>query len=65
MRTLVSAGAMTAVMLGFGTENLTLLDWLAGGATGIVTYCVALVLTGEVTRAELLTIRRALARRVG
>ncbi len=65
VRTLVAAGAMTAVMVGFGTENLSLLEWLAGGATGIVTYCVALVLTGEVTRAELLTIRRALARRVG
>ncbi len=64
-RTLTSAAAMAAVMVGFGTENLTLLDWLAGGATGIVTYCVFLVLTGEVKRTELLSIRRALARRVG
>jgi O-antigen/teichoic acid export membrane protein len=64
-RTLVSAGAMAAVMIGFGTEDLTLLDWLAGGATGIVTYCVCLVLTGEVKRAELLSIRRALAHRIG
>ena len=63
VRTLVAAGAMTAVMIGFGTENLTLLDWLAGGATGIATYCVFLVLTGEVTRTELVSIRRALARR--
>jgi hypothetical protein len=53
------------VMIGFGTEDLTLLDWLAGGATGIVTYCVCLVLTGEVKRAELLSIRRALADRIG
>ena len=30
-----------AVMIGFGTEDLTLLDWLAGGASGIATYCVA------------------------
>jgi hypothetical protein len=56
---------MAAVMIGFGTENLTLLDWLAGGASGIATYCVVLVLTGEVDRTELLSIRRALAARVG
>jgi O-antigen/teichoic acid export membrane protein len=65
LRTLVAAGAMAAVMYGFGTEDLTVLDWLAGGATGLATYCVALVLTGEVDRTELLSIRRALAQRVG
>ena len=65
VRTLASGGAMAAVMIGFGTEDLTLLDWLAGGATGIATYCVCLVLTGEVKRTELLSIRRALARRIG
>jgi lipopolysaccharide exporter len=64
-RTLVSGGAMAAVMVGFGTEDLTVLDWLAGGATGIVTYCVCLVLTGEVKRSELLSIRRSLAHRMG
>ena len=64
-RTLVAAGAMAAVMIGFGTDDLTLLDWLAGGATGIATYCVCLVLTGEVKRTELLSIRRALAHRIG
>ena len=64
-RTGVAAGAMAAVMIGFGTEDLTLLDWLAGGASGIATYCVFLVLTGEVKRSELLAIRRALAQRVG
>jgi hypothetical protein len=64
-RTLACGGAMALVMIGFGTENLTLLDWLAGGATGIATYCVCLVLTGEVSRTELLSIRAMLARRVG
>ena len=63
VRTFVAAGAMAAVLIGFGTEDLTLLDWLAGGTTSIATYCVALVLTGEVTRTELVSIRRALARR--
>jgi O-antigen/teichoic acid export membrane protein len=64
-RTLLAAGAMAAVMLGFGTEDLTLLDWLAGGATGIATYCVFLVLTGEVKRSELLSIRRSIGGRIG
>jgi O-antigen/teichoic acid export membrane protein len=65
VRTLISAAAMAAVMAGFGTENLTVLDWLAGGASGLATYCVCLVLTGEVRRTELLSIRRALAHRMG
>jgi O-antigen/teichoic acid export membrane protein len=64
-RTMIAAGAMALVMIGFGTENLSLLDWLAGGATGLVTFCVCLVLTGEVKRTELLSIRRALASRAG
>jgi O-antigen/teichoic acid export membrane protein len=64
-RTLVSALAMAAVMLAFGTEDLTLLDWLAGGAAGLAAYCLCLVLTGEVKRTELLSIRRALAHRMG
>lgn len=65
VRTLVAAGAMAAVMVGFGTEDLTVLDWFAGGASGIATYCVVLVLTGEVKRSELLSIRRAIAQGIG
>jgi len=64
-RTSVAAAAMAIVMMGFGTEDLTILDWLAGSASGIATYCVCLLLTGEVRRAELLSIRRALAHRTG
>ena len=64
-RTAVAAAAMALVMMGFGTENLTILDWLAGSASGIATYCVFLLLTGEVRRAELLSIRRALTHRTG
>jgi len=63
-RSMVCAGAMAAVMVGFGTENLTLLDWFAGSLTGAATYCVCLLLTGEVRRTELLSIRRALAARM-
>ena len=64
-RTLVAAGAMALAMLAFGYNELSLLDWFAGGAAGLVTYCVALLLTGEVSRSELGSIRRALAGRLG
>jgi O-antigen/teichoic acid export membrane protein len=64
-RTLVCSAAMAAVMISFGTSDLSVLDWLAGGAAGLVTYCVCLVLTGEVRRTELLSIRRALAHWAG
>jgi O-antigen/teichoic acid export membrane protein len=64
-RTLVAAGAMAAAMLAFGYHELSLLDWFAGGAAGVVAYCVALLLTGEVRRSELAALRRALASRFG
>jgi len=64
-RTLVASGAMALAMLAFGYDELSLLDWFAGGAAGVVAYCVALLLTGEVERSEVASIRRALARRLG
>jgi O-antigen/teichoic acid export membrane protein len=64
-RTLVAAGAMALAMLAFGYNELSLLDWFAGGAAGVVAYCVALLVTGEVDRSELASIRRALAARFG
>ncbi len=64
-RTLVAAGAMALAMLAFGYNELSLLDWFAGGAAGVVAYCVALLLTGEVSRSEMASIRRALAARFG
>ena len=64
-RTLVAAGAMAAAMLAFGYHELSLLDWFAGGAAGVAAYCLAMVVTGEVSRSELKAIRRALASRLG
>ena len=64
-RTLVAAGAMALAMLAFGYNELSVLDWFAGGAAGVVAYCVALLLTGEVSRSELGAIRRAVAARFG
>jgi O-antigen/teichoic acid export membrane protein len=64
-RTLVAAGAMALVMLAFGYEQLSLLDWFAGGLAGATAYCVALLATGEVRRSELASIRRAVTARLG
>ena len=63
-RTLVAAGAMAGVMLAFGYDELSILDWFAGGAAGVAAYCLALVLTGEVSRSELRAIKRALVSRL-
>jgi hypothetical protein len=51
-------------MMGFGTGPHDP-GLAAGSASGIATYCVCLLLTGEVRRAELLSIRRALTHRTG
>ena len=64
-RTLVASGAMALAMLAFGYNELSLLDWFLGGAAGVVTYCVALLLTGEIDRSELASARRAVAARFG
>jgi O-antigen/teichoic acid export membrane protein len=63
-RTLLAGGAMALVMLAFGYNELSVLDWFAGIAAGVVTYCVALVLTGEVDRSEIGAIRRAIGGRL-
>jgi O-antigen/teichoic acid export membrane protein len=64
-RVLVSAGAMALAMLAFGYEELSVLDWFAGGAAGGAAYCVALLVTREVSRSEIASIARAIASRLG
>ena len=63
-RTLLAAGAMAGVMLAFGYDELSILDWFAGGAAGVAAYCLALVVTGEVSRSELSAIKRAVVSRL-
>ena len=59
-------GAMALAMLAFGYNELSLVDWFAGsGRPAVVVYCVALLVTGEVSRSEMASIRRALAARFG
>jgi NADP-dependent 3-hydroxy acid dehydrogenase YdfG len=63
-RVLVSAGAMALAMLAFGYEELTVLDWFAGGVAGVAAYCLALLVTREVSRSEIASITRAIASRL-
>ncbi len=52
-RCLLGAGAMAAALALIGTSSLTLGQWLAGAIAGAGAYALALIVTGEVSRAEL------------
>jgi O-antigen/teichoic acid export membrane protein len=52
-RALVAAGAMALVLFAVGTESLSFAEWVLGGAAGTLAFCVALVLTGEISTSEL------------
>jgi O-antigen/teichoic acid export membrane protein len=64
-RVLVAMGAMALAMLAFGYHELSVLDWFAGSVAGAGAYGAVLLLTGEVSRSELASIRGALAARFG
>ena len=57
-RTLVAAAAMALAMLAFGYNELSVLDWFAGGPAGVATYVLPCCSTGEVDRSELASVRR-------
>jgi O-antigen/teichoic acid export membrane protein len=59
-RGLLAAAAMALVLLAFGTSHLSVADWLAGGVLSIAAFVATLVLTREVTFAELRALPRAL-----
>jgi O-antigen/teichoic acid export membrane protein len=61
-RCVVAAEAMAAVLLVFGTNDLSALDWVAGLAGGLAAYAVVLVVLGEFTRGELRRAQTALRR---
>jgi O-antigen/teichoic acid export membrane protein len=56
IRTVAAAGAMALVLFAFGTAHLTLLQWLGGGVGGGCAFGAALLLTHELSVAELQTI---------
>ena len=63
-RSALAAAVMAAVLFAFGTESLSLLQ-LAGGSLALTAYIVVLVLTRELTRADLHLARGALAEALG
>ena len=66
VRGLLAAAAMAGVLLAFGTQHLSPIDWIAGGALGLAAFAAVIVATGEVTLAELAAlpgyVRRRFAR---
>jgi O-antigen/teichoic acid export membrane protein len=56
VRSILAAGAMTAVMLAVGTSDLSIGDWLLGGLGGLLAFVAVLFTTGEVRPSE---VRRA------
>ena len=57
-RSLLSAGVMAAVLYAFGTEELSVFEWIAGGAAATAAYLLALVVIREVTPGEVRFLRR-------
>jgi O-antigen/teichoic acid export membrane protein len=53
LRATVAAAAMSAVLLGFGTESLTAAEAIGGSILGLLAYGVALVVTRELGPSEL------------
>jgi O-antigen/teichoic acid export membrane protein len=65
VRSLTAAAAMAGVMLLCGTHHLTLLEWIAGAAGGVAAFAAVLLLTRQVTVAELRGLHGWVARRLG
>ena len=57
-RGLLAAAAMAGVLLLFGTTHLSPLDWIAGAVLGFAAFVAMLLLTREVTVAELAALPR-------
>ena len=61
-RALLAATAMAAVLWAVGTGTLSAVEWLLGGAAGLAAYAAVLVISGEISVAELRRILRLSAR---
>ncbi len=53
LRASLAAAAMSAALFAFGTQSLSVLDAIAGSVLGLLAYAGVLLVTREVTRAEL------------
>lgn len=63
-RGLLAAGAMALVLLAFGTRDLDVADWVGGGVLGLAAFLAVLLLTRELTPAQLRAGPRLLQRRL-
>ncbi len=65
-RSVAAAGAAAGVLAGFGTSELSPLEWVLGAGAGLAAFVAVLLLTREVSVRELLAagafVRRLLAR---
>lgn len=65
-RTLLAAAAAAAVLVAFGTDQLTVADWILGAGAAVVVYGSVLLVTGETSlreaRAALGAVRAAAGR---
>jgi len=62
LRSVLAAAAMAAILVAFGTDDLSAWQWFAGGGLGLAAYALALALTREVTGSDLRAARDALRR---
>jgi O-antigen/teichoic acid export membrane protein len=65
LRTLVAAAAMALVLLAFGTNHLSLAEWLGGGFASVLTFAAVLLLTRELSGDELRSAVEAVRVRFG
>jgi O-antigen/teichoic acid export membrane protein len=59
LRAGAAAAAMAGVLFAFGTESLSAIEWIAGGALALAAYLAMLLLTREVSRGQLEALWRA------
>lgn len=62
-RGLLAGAAMAAVLLAFGTEDLAVWEWFAGGAGGLAAFLAVILVTREITVAELRALPSAILSR--
>ena len=62
-RCLLAAAAMAAVLYAFGMHHLSPIEWVAGGVLGTAAFLAVIVVSGELTVAQLRALPRWVARR--
>jgi O-antigen/teichoic acid export membrane protein len=63
LRGLAAGAAMAAVLFAFGTDHLAAWEWVAGLTGGVLAFAAVVLVTGEVSRAELRELAQLVLRR--